>query len=198
MGEFVAFYGYVLMLTSPMRMLGIALGMAQRAVAAATRVFELLDREPRLTAAPDAPPLPAGGGRVELRDVSFGYDGGERVLRGVDLEVEAGPHRRAGRAHRLGQDHAGDADPAALRRGRGRGARGRRRRAQRRPASLRRQVAVVSDDAFLFSASLGENIAYAGPEASDEEVSRRASGPALRACSRTFPTGSTRSSASAG
>ena len=43
-GEFVAFYGYVLMLTSPMRMLGIALGMAQRAVASGERVFELLDR----------------------------------------------------------------------------------------------------------------------------------------------------------
>ena len=50
-GEFVAFYGYVLMLTGPMRMLGIALGMAQRAVASGTRVFELLDREPQLTAA---------------------------------------------------------------------------------------------------------------------------------------------------
>ena len=46
-GDFVAFYGYVLMLTSPMRMLGIALGMAQRAVASGQRVFELLDREPR-------------------------------------------------------------------------------------------------------------------------------------------------------
>ena len=49
-GEFVAFYGYVLMLTSPMRMLGMALGMAQRAVASGARVFELLDREPTLTA----------------------------------------------------------------------------------------------------------------------------------------------------
>src|SRR5918997_1934624 len=65
-GDFVAFYGYVLMLTSPMRMLGMALGMAQRAVASGTRVFELLDREPRL-AAPEHPvPLPGGGGRVEL------------------------------------------------------------------------------------------------------------------------------------
>src|SRR5919108_639232 len=66
-GDFVAFYGYVLMLTSPMRMLGIALGMAQRAVASGARVFEVLDRQPRLTAAPGAPPLPAGDGRVELR-----------------------------------------------------------------------------------------------------------------------------------
>jgi ABC-type multidrug transport system fused ATPase/permease subunit len=59
-GDFVAFYGYVLMLTSPMRMLGIALGMAQRAVASGQRVFELLDREPRRPARPAS--RPAGGG----------------------------------------------------------------------------------------------------------------------------------------
>ena len=71
-GEFIAFYGYVLMLTGPMRGLGMALGMAQRAVAAGTRVFELLDRAPQLVAAPDARLLPPGGGRVELRGVTFG------------------------------------------------------------------------------------------------------------------------------
>ena len=89
-GEFIAFYGYVLMLVGPMRGLGMALGMAQRAVASGARVFELLDREPRLVAAPDARPLPPGGGRVELRDVSFGYDDEEPVLRGIDLDVEPG------------------------------------------------------------------------------------------------------------
>src|SRR6185436_9369498 len=52
-GAFIAFYGYVLMLTGPMRGLGMALGMAQRAVAAGIRVFELLDRRPQLVAAPD-------------------------------------------------------------------------------------------------------------------------------------------------
>ncbi len=89
-GEFIAFYGYVLMLVGPMRGLGMALGMAQRAVASGARVFELLDRAPRLAAAPDARPLPAGGGRVELRDVTFGYDGGDPVLRDIDLDVEPG------------------------------------------------------------------------------------------------------------
>src|SRR5918994_253746 len=89
-GEFVAFYGYVLLLTSPMRMLGIALGMAQRAVASGQRVFELLDRRPRLTAPPGAPALPPGDGHVELRGVTFGYEGGEPILRDIDLDVEAG------------------------------------------------------------------------------------------------------------
>ena len=61
-GEFVAFYGYVVMLTSPMRMLGMMLGMAQRAVASGARVFEILDRGPELVAPSGAPALPAGGG----------------------------------------------------------------------------------------------------------------------------------------
>ncbi len=61
-GDFVAFYGYVVMLTSPMRTLGVMLGMAQRAVASGARVFEILDRDPELVAPSGAPALPAGGG----------------------------------------------------------------------------------------------------------------------------------------
>jgi ABC-type multidrug transport system fused ATPase/permease subunit len=169
-GDFVAFYGYVLMLTSPVRMLGMALGMAQRAVASGERVFQLLDRAPRLTSAPDAPPLPAGGGRVELRDVTFAYDGHDPVLRGVDLEVEPGRTvaivgpTGSGKTSlvmlipRLYDVNEGAVlvDGADVR--------------EVDPASLRREVAVVSDDAFLFSASLRDNIAYARPEAGDDEV----------------------------
>jgi ABC-type multidrug transport system fused ATPase/permease subunit len=169
-GDFVAFYGYVLLLTGPMRMLGMALGMAQRAVASGERVFQLLDREPRLTAPPDAPALPAGGGRVELRDVTFAYDGHEPVLRGVDLEVE--PGRTVAIVGPTGSGKTTlvmliprlyDVDEGAVL------VDGADVRSVD-PASLRREVAVVSDDAFLFSASLRDNIAYARPEASDDEV----------------------------
>jgi ABC-type multidrug transport system fused ATPase/permease subunit len=148
----------------------MALGMAQRAVASGARVFELLDRRPRVTAQPDAPALPPGAGRVELRGVTFGYDGGEPVLRDIDLDVEPGRTvalvgpTGSGKTTlvmlipRLYDVDAGavlvdGVDVRSL-----------------DPASLRREVAVVSDDAFLFSASLGENIAYARPDASDEEV----------------------------
>jgi ABC-type multidrug transport system fused ATPase/permease subunit len=169
-GDFVAFYGYVLMLTSPMRMLGIALGMAQRAVASGQRVFELLDREPRLVSAPDAPALPPGGGRVELRDVAFGYENGGLVLSDIDLTVEAG--RTVALVGPTGSGKttlvmliprlydvtqgAVLVDGADVR--------------SVDPASLRREVAVVSDDAFLFSASLRDNVAYARPEADEDEV----------------------------
>src|SRR5215210_544571 len=173
-GEFIAFYGYVLMLTGPMRWLGMALGMAQRAVASGARVFELLDRAPQLVAKPDARPMPPGGGRVELRDVTFGYDDGEPVLRGVDLDVEAG--RTVALVGPTGSGKttlvmliprlydvtrgAVLVDGVDVR--------------DLDPAALRREVAVVSDDAFLFSAPLGENIAYAQPDASEEEVRQAA------------------------
>jgi len=169
-GEFVAFYGYVLMLTGPMRMLGIALGMAQRAVASGARVFEVLDREPGLTAPPGAPKLPAGGGRVEFRGVGFGYDGDDPVLRDVELEVEAGRTvalvgaTGSGKTTLLaliprlydvseGAVLVDGADVRTVDLG-----------------SLRREIAMVSDDAFLFSATLRDNIAYARPDASDAEV----------------------------
>jgi ABC-type multidrug transport system fused ATPase/permease subunit len=169
-GEFIAFYGYVLMLTGPMRWLGMTLGMAQRAVASGARVFELLDREPRLVAAPDAKPLPPGGGRVELRDVTFGYDGGEPVLRGIDLDVE--PGRTVAIVGPTGSGKTTlvmliprlyDVDGGAVLVD-GTDVR------EVDPASLRGEVAVVSDDAFLFSASLGENIAYARPDATEQQI----------------------------
>ncbi len=169
-GEFVAFYGYVLMLSGPLRMLGIALGMAQRAVASGARVFELLDREPRLASPPDAAPLPAGAGRIEMKGVTAGYEGGEPVLRDLDLTVEAGStvaivgatgtgkSTLVGLVPRLYDPLAGEVliDGVDVR--------------DVDLESLRGAVALVSDDAFLFSASVRDNIAYARPDATDEEV----------------------------
>ncbi len=170
-GEFVAFYTYVLMLLGPMRMLGISLGMAQRATASGERVFELLDREPRMTAPDGAPPLPQGPGRIELRGVTFAYEGAsEPALRSVDLEIEPG-HTVA----LVGATGSGKTTLAAL--------------VPRLydvtegavlvdgadvrtvdPTSLRQEIAVVADDPFLFSATVHENIAYARGDATRAEV----------------------------
>ena len=169
-GEFIAFYGYVLMLTGPMRWLGMALGMAQRAVASGARVFELLDRAPRLVAAPDAKPLPPGGGRVELRDVTFGYEGGEPVLRDIDLDVEAGRTVALVGPTGSGKTTLVMLIPRLYDVSRGAVLVDGVDVRDLDPASLRGEVAVVSDDAFLFSAPLGENIAYARPGATEDEV----------------------------
>jgi ABC-type multidrug transport system fused ATPase/permease subunit len=170
LGEFTAFYTYLIMLIGPMRMLGIALGMAQRAIASGNRLFEILDRDPQITSPPDAPPLPAGGGRVELRGVTLHYDREIAALDNVDLTVEAGRvvalvgPSGSGKTSlvallaRLYDPSAGTVsiDGADLR--------------QVDLGSLRSHIAFVADDSFLFSASVAENIAYARPDASMEEI----------------------------
>jgi ABC-type multidrug transport system fused ATPase/permease subunit len=177
LGEFTAFYSYLLMLTAPMRMLGIALGMAQRAVASGNRLFEILDREPEIASAPDAPPLPAGPGRVELDGVELTYEDAsgaapqpEAALRNIDLTVEPGRvvalvgPTASGKTSlvallaRLYDPSAGTVriDGADLR--------------EVDLTDLRSQIAFVADDSFLFSASIADNIAYARPGATREEV----------------------------
>jgi ATP-binding cassette subfamily B protein len=169
-GDFVAFYGYVMLLTGPMRMLGIALGLAQRAVASGARVLEILDREPQLVSPPDAAPLPTGNGRVEFRDVTFGYGEGRSILHDIDLTVEAGRTVALVGATGSGKSTLVMLIPRLYDVSDGRvlvdGADVR----DVEVGSLRREVAFVSDDPFLFSASVRDNIAYARSEATDEEV----------------------------
>src|SRR6266550_4390640 len=156
-GDFVAFYGYVLLLNSPVRMLGIALGMAQRAVASGARVFEVLDRAPEMTSPPNAPPLPDGGGRVELQGVSFAYtDGAEPVLHDIDLTVEAGRTVAIVGATGSGKTTLVSLLPRLYDVTAGRvlidGADVRDVEIE----SLRREVGLVSDEPFLFSANIRE------------------------------------------
>jgi ATP-binding cassette subfamily B protein len=178
LGAFTAFYAYMLMLAAPMRMLGMAMGMAQRAIASGNRLFEIIDREPRIEAPPGAPPLPAGGGRVELRGATLHYeDGAVAALDRVDLTVEAGRTVAL-----VGPSGSGKTSLVALiarlyEPGEGSvlvdGADVR----SVDLSSLRSEVAFVGDESFLFSATVAENVAYARPEASRAEVeaaSRRA------------------------
>jgi ABC-type multidrug transport system fused ATPase/permease subunit len=170
LGEFVAFFGYVTMLAAPVRMLGIALGMAQRAVASGARVFEVLDREPRLTAPAGAPPLPPGGGHVELRGVSFAYPGGDPLLTGIDLEVQPGRTVALVGATGSGKTTLVSLLPRLYDpvKGTVRIDGVDVRKVDLR--ALREEIALVSDDPFLFSASVRDNIAYARPDAPDGEV----------------------------
>jgi ABC-type multidrug transport system fused ATPase/permease subunit len=170
LGEFTAFYTYLVMLMGPMRMLGMSLGMAQRAVASGNRLFEILDRAPRITSPPGAPPLPDGPGRVEFRGVGLRYDGAEPALAGIDLDVPAGRTvalvgpTGSGKTSlvaliaRLYDPTDGEVvvDGVDLR--------------SVDIASLRGEVAFVADESFLFSATVAENIAYARQEASREEI----------------------------
>jgi ATP-binding cassette subfamily B protein len=173
-GDFAAFYTYLLMLIAPMRSLGIALGFGQRATASGARLFQILDRAPRIASPDLAPPLPVGNGRVELRDVSFNYEDGSPVLRHVDLAVDGGTTVALAGATGAGKstlisllgrnyDVTGGqvlVDGADVR--------------EVELNSLRSQIGVVTDDPFLFSATVHDNIAYGRPDATREEVVRAA------------------------
>jgi ABC-type multidrug transport system fused ATPase/permease subunit len=170
LGDFTAFYTYVAMLAAPMRMLGMALGMAQRAIASGNRLFEILDREPQIESPPDAPPLPAGGGRVEMEGVTLRYDGASPALSEIDLAIEPGRTVAL-----VGPSGSGKTSLVALIARLYDPSEGSVRidGADVRSvdlASLRSQIAFVGDDSFLFSAGIAENIAYARPGASREEV----------------------------
>src|SRR5262249_57328034 len=90
-GQSSAFYPSLLRLRPPMRTLGIPLSLAQRATAAGARLFQVLDREPRIVSPAGAPALPPGNGHVELRDVTLEYaSAGRASLRDVSLDVPAG------------------------------------------------------------------------------------------------------------
>jgi ATP-binding cassette subfamily B protein len=175
LGAFTAFYAYMLMLISPMRTLGVFLGMAQRAIASGARVFQILDRAPEMTVPEGAPALPPGDGHVELRGVSVTYQGSsEPALRDVDLDVPAGTTialvgtTASGKTTlvslipRLYDVTAGSVlvDGADVR--------------EVQLDSLRHATALVTDDPFLFSATVHENIAYARPGASREDVEEAA------------------------
>jgi ATP-binding cassette subfamily B protein len=171
LGQFTAFYAYLLMLISPMRTLGYTLSAAQRATASGARIFQILDREPAMVSAPGAPALPPGPGRITLRDVELTFEGAAHpALRDITLEVGGG--RTVALVGAMGSgktalvsllprlyDVTGGSvaiDGTDVR--------------DVDLVSLRHEIAMVTDDPFLFSATVHDNIAYARPEATREEV----------------------------
>src|SRR5256886_5391305 len=89
-GAFVAFNLYLGMLVTPLRSLGMWIGQAQRATASGERIFQVLDEPEEIADRDGAIELPPGPGRIGFEKVSFEYLPGQRVLDGVDLELEAG------------------------------------------------------------------------------------------------------------
>jgi ATP-binding cassette subfamily B protein len=174
-GSLLAFSAYVTMISVPFRMFGFVLLQAQRAAASALRIYEILDEQPAIVDRPGARPLSAPRGRVEFRNVTFRYPGVDNsespaVLDGFDLVVEPGETVAI-----VGRTGCGKSTVARL-----------------LPrfydvdggavlidgtdvrdlalASLRSHVSQVPDEAFLFSDTLHDNIAFGRPEAPRHEV----------------------------
>ena len=173
-GGFFQFNLYLAMLVMPLRMVGMWVGQVQRAVASGSRVFELLDTEATLETPAQPTPLPMGGGELRLEGVRFGYDPERPILHEVDLTIPegrtlaligrtgSGKSTLAALIPRLYDVQAGAVlvDGVDVR--------------ELDLGELRRSVATVSQDTFLFSASVRDNIAFARPDASDETVEQAA------------------------
>jgi ABC-type multidrug transport system fused ATPase/permease subunit len=170
LGDFVAYGLLVALVVMPLRMLGTWIGEAQRFVASAVRIFQILDTESDIVDAPDAQPLPDGGGAIAFRGVTFGYDADRPVLRDIDLAIAPGSTvaiiGRTGSGKttltqlvpRFYDAQAGTVEVEGV------DVRG------LRLDDLRGAIGTVAEDTYLFSASIRENIAFGRPDASDEEV----------------------------
>lgn len=174
LGDLSAFVLYSRRFAGPVNELANLAGELQSALAAAERVFSLLDEEPEPPDAPDAVILRGAQGGVELENVTFGYDPARPVLRDFSLSARPGT-----RVAIVGPTGAGkttvinllmrfyDADSGEIR------VDGTEVRSAER-ASLRRQYTMVLQDAWLFSGTIFENIAYGKAGSSREEVVRAA------------------------
>jgi ATP-binding cassette subfamily B protein len=170
LGQFVQFYLYLSMLVWPFRSIGTLIGSAQRAVASGQRIFEVLDAAPEVRERQEARPLPPGGGEVRLEGVRFGYDPERPVLDGLDLVVPAGRTVALIGGTGSGKTTLTQLIPRFYDVQRGRVLLDGVDVRDLRLDDLRRAVGVVSQEPFLFSASIRENIAYGVPKALDEDV----------------------------
>lgn len=170
LGDLLLVMGYLLQLYGPLDTLSNSKATFQASLASAERAFSLLDEAPDVVERPNARPLSRASGSVAFRDVSFAYDEDRPVLHGVSFEI--GPGTRLGISGTTG---AGKTtlislltrfyDPTA-----GRVLLDGVDLRDYKLDDLRNQFAIVLQEPVLFSNSIAENIAYARPEASEEEI----------------------------
>ena len=170
LGELIAFNSYLLMLVMPMRMLGWVVNLSQRALTSGDRIFEIFDTIPEITDAPDAKELVHVNGKIEFRDVHFSYREGVEALKGISFTAQAGQNVAIVGTTGSGKTTLVNLIPRFYDPTEGQvlldneDIRGSVLR------SLRLTIGFVSQDTFLFSTSISENIGYGDPEASRDAI----------------------------
>jgi len=170
LGQFFAFLGYLGQFYGPLQFMSRVADFLSRCLASAERVFEVLDTESDVRDTEKPVPLPRIEGRVEFKNVTFGYDPHKPVLKGVSLSVSPGEmiglvgQSGAGKSTtinllcRFYEVQEGEVliDGVNIK--------------QIAQNDLRSQIGVVLQEPFLFSGSIYENIAFSRPDATREDV----------------------------
>ncbi|MGH9046273.1 MAG: ABC transporter ATP-binding protein, partial [Acidimicrobiales bacterium] len=174
-GQLVEFNLFITMLVNPLRSIGQIIAQAQRAVASSERVAQVLDALPEVSDRPGAQPLDKGPGDVRFEGVRFMYgDDGNPVLDGFELTVAAGESVAIVGSTGSGKTTVARLIPRFYDVDGGRVTLDGQDVRDLKLNELRRAVAVVFEDTFLFTDTLAANIAFAEPDASFEQVQRAA------------------------
>lgn len=169
-GELVAFLTYAVNLANPVKRLSRVYAAIQKAMAAADRVFNVMDLDEKITDVPGAKPLPPIKGKVEFKDITFSYKEGQPALQHISLKAEPGQmialvgpsgSGKSTIANLIPRFYDVDSgiitiDDHDIR--------------QVTADSLREQIGLVPQETMLFSTTVMENIRYGRLEATDEEV----------------------------
>ncbi|MGQ0480503.1 MAG: ABC transporter ATP-binding protein [Pseudonocardia sp.] len=169
-GTFLAFSTYVGNLVGPARMIGSLVVSGQLARAGVERVYELIDSQPEVSDPPDPVALPDGPLGVELDGVRFGYTRGEPVLDGVTLRIEPGETVALVGSAGSGKSTVAMLLPRFYDPQDGEIRLGGTPLHRLRLATLRGELGMVFEEAFLFSDTIRANIAYGRPDASPDDV----------------------------
>lgn len=169
-GALFAMASYVLMLNGPVQRLGFLVNLAATAGASAGRAFEIIDTADDITDREGAYELQEVRGEVTFENVSFAYSDGKRILHDVSFRAEPGETLALIGPTGSGKSTIVNLIPRFYEVSEGRILVDGHDVRDVTQESLRRHTATVMQDAFLFSSTIAENIAYGRPDASQQEI----------------------------